>query len=252
MPPRPQTRATITGALHGRARVAIRAATAVLAGLGVLASSPGSARAESDLYLPLVLGATWEYEGLDGGVEVQSVTETEVVFGDQTYVITFLESPLDEGLRQFWKTTESGDVYFRGYDRPPLSRVYVPAILWVDAPLELGKTWEQTFDAYSYPDGEYLGRFGLSLTVHEDTVVSTPAGEFHAFGLGSGAAAPLDESSGLEPFSVTGRRAATAWWSEFVGRVQYDTVDLYRLTSFELPSTPVRETSWATVKSHYD
>jgi hypothetical protein len=215
------------------------------------AAAAGALAAE---YLPLPLGATWQYISEAGGAETQIVTGTRNLFGTDTWVISYQDSPLNDGLENYWTTNAEGDVFLWGFFRnlQGWGWAYQPPIRMVDAPLSLGQEWSTTYTIYELPGFVPEGTNEYPLEVSSEGMVTVPAGTYFAYGIG------IPELPLLGGYSITGEvvagapghRAASDWWSDGVGRVQYEVDQIYRLTSFGWP-TPVAVTSWGRVKALY-
>ena len=104
--------------------------------------------------------------------------------------------------------------------------------------------------------GELAHLLGVGVVARRD---GKPArGLVDAFAIAQGAMA-LDavEAIGLlcrrrpgRGTSGSDRQGAIRWWSDGVGRVQYQSSDLYQLTSYDMP-TPTFHTTWGAVKRLY-
>jgi hypothetical protein len=222
----------------------------------VLGPSCGPARADD--FLPLAVGNFWEYVDEDGDVEIQVVVGTAEIWGTEVHVVEFQESPVDEGLLDFWTSGPDGNVCLWGFwrDDAGWGLLYDPPVRFVDAPLSLGKEWENTFDAYGLPDTLLVGTSHLSLVVTEEGDLTVPAGVFHSFGIAT------DEGEGPGPvpgdYTILGRRRAADgvrdasqwWWSDGVGQVQYGASGLFQLSSYFM-TTPAQPLSWTRIKAVY-
>jgi hypothetical protein len=114
----------------------------------------------------------------------------------------------------------------------------------------VGKTWSRTVQVYSLPDTVDNGSVEIAFEVYEEGVVATPAGDFPSFGIGQAlpVLAFLPEGYSLIGTAVAaGRAEATEWWSAGVGEVQYQSSDLYRLSSWG-GATSTAEANWGDVK----
>lgn len=237
-----------------RPRTCTRSAFPVLsARLGAAAIALTAALPAAAQYLPLEMGNEWGYVSTTGGSEVHTVTGQIPLFGDTPWVIEWTGNPGNEGLSNFWTSEPDGDVHVFGfYIEDDFGVVYDPPILYVDAPLELGKVWTQTVDLYTYPDLVLQGPLELAFEVYEDGVLVVPAGEFPSFGIGQTLPPGLLEASGGRDLlgRVIGAQTgspATDWFSSGVGVVQYRSIDLWQLESLGGP-VPTRSSSWGQIK----
>lgn len=219
------------------------------------ASLPGRARAET--WLPLDIGNRWSYQGVAGGHEVTSITGTTVLRDRMVYVRSYLESPQNAGLENYWSVEPDGDVFLHGFMRrvENFGVAYEPPLRMLDAPLSLGRAWTTTSTVYYLPDMSLNGSYDFSFQVMEDGVLSLPAGTFDAMGIGQTAAPPLGRTGIAGQLAPDGARRSTAltaqeWYAQGVGEVQYATDDLYQLAVADLP-TPVVATSWGRIKRLY-
>ena len=202
-------------------------------------------------YYPLTIGYWWEYESAMG-VEAREVIGTGEIWGNEVAIIRYTASPENLGLENFWTTTADDDVLLWGFFRDDINwgMLYDPPIPWIDAPLFLGKAWSHTFLAYELPDTTFCGTFVIDYEVYEEGIVSTPAGDFYAYGIGSSA------RPSLEGHTLSGEisddlmlRNATNWVSDGVGEVQYwvHVGVPYKLVRYEQP-TPVVVQSWGRIR----
>ena len=136
-------------------------------------------------FLPLQVGNRWEYTSTEGD-ETKEVTGTTELWGEEVFLIEYVESVNNIGLDQYWTTNAEGDAFVWGWwrDDHQYGVLYDPPIPWVDAPLYLGKTWSHVFDAYTLPDTAYAGQNEIGLEVYWEGVLTVPAGEFYSYGIG--------------------------------------------------------------------
>lgn len=203
-------------------------------------------------YLPLDLGVTRQYVGDEGGAETLVVTGTRTLFGTEVKVISYQNSTVNEGLENYWTTAPDGDVLLWGFYRnvEEFGRVYQPPVRMVDAPLSVGRQWATTFAIYTFPGYVVQGTATYPLEVYTEGPVSVPAGTYSAYGIGLGNP-PLLAGHTITGEVVTGdirEDVATDWWSDGVGRVQYDLDRRYQLLSAD-PPTPTTGISWGRVKA---
>jgi hypothetical protein len=208
----------------------------------------------AEQYLPLTIGNQWVYQGVAGKSERQLVTEMRTFWGSDTYVISYLDSSSNQGLENYWTTDADGDVSLWGFYNATNGEgiLYTPPIKRVDAPLYVGKTWSTTFDYYFLPGMTYGGTATIVMSDWEERILVVPAGPFPTVGVGQG---PYDGP--LRGYSLAGLRVsavpvrgASDWYSPSVGLVQYQSDDLYQLTSFGGP-TPAVQSTWGRVKALY-
>lgn len=185
-------------------------------------------------YLPLDLGNFWNYSTVDGAVERIQISEETTVLGRDVFVIEFIESEENQGLKSFWSTGPDNDTYLHGFWRQSgWGLAYDPPILYLDAPLDLGKTWTTHFDAYSLPDTTYDTSWDATLEVSEAGIYEVGAGSFPGFGIQE-----VGETRERSAYALDGRlqknpgRGADAWYSEGVGEIQYDRGPLFTLDSY--------------------
>jgi hypothetical protein len=217
--------------------------------LGMFLTVSATGFVHSAEYLPLIQGMRWRYESAEGLRETQTVDGTATIWGTQTAIIRYTESSSNEGLENYWTNTPDGDVFIWGFSLgPDFGAVYDPPILFVDAPLFVGKTWAVTADVYSLPDTSYRFTYVLTFSVDEAEPISVPAGEFFSFGI---------SYTQNPPGSIDGRAVVPSrgggprdWFGEGVGRVQYYSDGLYQLVDFGEP-TSAQSTSWGAIKGLY-
>ena len=115
----------------------------------------------------------------------------------------------------------------------------------------MGNTWSTEADVFTYPGLEFQFTVDVAFQVVEEGILATPAGSFHAFGIGQEKPSP-----GVSEFALNGERsttgpvAATRWYNDGVGPIQYVTDQLYQLEFFNLPVS-IAAVSWGRVKSLY-
>jgi hypothetical protein len=211
-------------------------------------------------YLPLTAGTTWVYQGTAGAHETQTVTGITTLLGHDYAVITYSNSTSNTGLENYWSTNAEGDVFLAGFNRAldNFGVVYDPPLLYVDAPLALGKTWSSSTTPYFLPGMTPQGPFTLGRAVYEETGLDVPAGHFATFGIGqylvTGPALRLPAIAAgqlaLDGTLVSPTGAANEWFAAGVGQVQYVVDDRYQLVSLGIP-TPVAASTWGRVKAAY-
>ena len=222
-------------------------------GLALCAASAGSASAES--YFPLQLGNTWHYSSEKDGAEVQSISRTDVVHGRDVFVNSFVASKLNLGLDQYWFEGPDGDLFLVGFYRKldGFGRLYDPPLLWLDAPLALGREWTSSSDVISLPDMTVLGTIQIGQRVYEAGPITVPAGTFEAFGVGQliPRTDPMETlaSTRLDGTRPTAGTNASEWYAVGVGEIQYG-FGAFQLTAYEVPTEALAST-WGRVKRAY-
>ncbi len=207
-------------------------------------------------YLPLTIGNIWHYESLAGYSEDRVVTGTNTIRGTTTYVIDYQNSTSNTGLENYWTTGSEGDVLLWGWwlEFDGFGILWDPAILYLDAPLFLGKTWNVTTTGYELPDTTFFASFDITFQVVGEGMISVPAGDFFSFAITYtvSAAAPGGDARALYGARIAAAFSGgpTDWYSDGIGQVQYDTDDLYQLVSFNVP-TATQPTTWGGIKGLY-
>jgi hypothetical protein len=229
--------------------------------LCALLSALGFGAVLAEEYLPLGIDNFWEYDGVEGKHEVQTVTRTMLLWGTEVYVIEYSESTSNEGLENYWTTDPDGSVDIWGFYRTldewgDWGYLYNPPIRVLQPPLYLGKEWTTTVGQYSLPDSSFSGWLDFTFCVVEEGLVTVPAGTYYAYGIEQCLAAvrgrPLPDWVAIDGTSLDVPRARNPgnWWSGGIGCVQYSADDLYQLVQFNQP-TPVTEVSWGRLKAEY-
>jgi len=207
--------------------------------------------------LPLQVGYSWKYLGAETAVkETQTVVGTKVLLGSPAFVIRYTDNADNEGLENYWTSGPDGDVFLWGFLRnvEGFGWSYDPAIHWADAPLYLGKTWDQHVNVYSTITGEHLESWDITFEVADEVDLTVPAGTFHAFGIGYSVTGVGPHP--LVDIALDGAMPSPTdvpplfWLSEGVGDVQHLSADTLQLSQFDFP-TPATRVSWAVVKARY-
>ena len=221
--------------------------------LALLAPAPAS---HAQTWLPLDDGFFWSYAG-SFAAETRTVEGAVVVLGEPAKSILFSPSSSNEGLRNFWSTAADGDVLLHGFVNPAIGGWgYDPPIVMLDAPLFVGKTWQQTTHGRDLVTGDLLFTFDIAFQVVEEVVLAVPAGSFDAFGIGQIAPREFTNAAGaafgLDGVRITEARRGTAseYYSQNVGIVRDLADDTYDLLAYGSP-TAVESLSWAGVKDLY-
>lgn len=221
-----------------------------------LVGTPENARCQT--YQPLDIGNFWSYQGPSGEQETHIVQGTRVIRGTPVYVVKY-SGGHDDGLENYWTTDASGDLFLWGFYAPnaEFGLVYDPPLLFLDSPLALGDSWQTTFSAYSLPDTSYFGQFTFRQKVYEEGVVTVPAGDFYAYGVGEAPGAPspsipflADHDLAGNAISTTRGGAPTSWFSQDVGEVQLNAFVFLKLTAYLAP-TPTTPSSWGALKHRF-
>lgn len=189
-------------------------------------------------FLPLEQGNFWTYGNVQQEFETRRVTGHEEIMGSETVVITYTDSPDNQGLRNFWSVGPNGEVICHGYSRPEGGVVYDPPITHFDPSVPVGGSWTEPVRGYLYPDGPLVIAGELTYTVHESGVCEVPAGTFVATGFGSHF---VGDRPGVVPDHDLMGQAGTAdgplvqyWMSQGVGEIllQYPG-DQWSLTDYQ-------------------
>jgi len=216
-----------------------------------------SAHAQS--YMPLAVGNHWSYASPSGAHDDQLVTGTKTILGRSVYVITYGASGVNAGLENYWIPEPDGGVYLCGFwhESDQFGVLYDPPILYVNAPLTVGKAWAVHVGSWRLPGMTDFGPFDLGFEVMEESDLALPVGTLHSFGIGQTLPPTIRTPTGslrtLEgKVPTTQGSLATDWFSVGVGYVQYQygENDPLQLTSYDIP-TPVAVTTWGAIKSRY-
>jgi hypothetical protein len=220
-----------------------------------------SRTATADPWQPLEVGRRWEYRGVGGAHQVETITGDLMLRGRSVAAKYYAEGP-DAGLENYWMLGADGTVFLCGFNAPSaaLAVAYEPPIPYLPGPPALGASRTTSVTAYRIADGSVLDALTLTCTVLEEVDLSLPAGLFHALGAGQVLVAPQAIQAGGRTFSLDGRMltgvapglaaSATDWYSDGIGIVQYQTIDLYQLVGFGLPTSAGRST-WSAIKRLY-
>jgi hypothetical protein len=236
---------------------------AALAAAALVAFSavPEPVRASPPL-LPLELGNHWDYVGISGAHQVETITGTETILGRTVFVKSYAEG-LDAGLENFWLTGPGGEVMLAGFDtHDGLGLAYDPPITVCGGAPSLGDTWPTHTTAYNLADMSVFATIDITFSALEEVTLTVPAGTFDCIGVGQVAYATSPErariaSRGLtlDGRQVAGTRIAAStsardWFSPGVGDVQYITNDTFQLASYGT-ATPALTSTWGTLKALY-
>lgn len=114
--------------------------------------------------------STWSFSTYFAG--------TALVLGAEAQVLHFAGGA-DDGLQQYWSESPEQDTFLNGWYRADCDcgLQYQPPILWIDAPLALGKAWDVTTEAVGW--GPVVLHFRVSAT----GPVTVPAGTFECYSI---------------------------------------------------------------------
>jgi hypothetical protein len=237
--------------------------TCALAACAAFAALFVPLRAFAADWLPLSVGNRWEYRGVGGAHQAETITGQTTVRSRVVSVKYYAEG-VDAGLENYWYLDPDGSVRLAGFKSPGagLAYAYEPPVRILHAPPVVGIIdLPGPVDVYDLLTGVFQFTTYLSYDVGEHVTLTLPAGTFDAWGVGqvimlpgpslkSGSRLGIDgrtlASSGAPIYSLT----VTDWYSEGTGDVQYQSSDLYQLVGFGRP-TPVLASSWGNLKRLY-
>jgi hypothetical protein len=213
-------------------------------------------------WLPLGLGTRWEYRGVAGAHQVETITGTRVIHGRTVSVKQYAEGT-NAGLENYWLLDVDGSVLLAGFNNPSaaLAYAYEPPIRMLPVPPAVGPGASVQTTIHDLFTDAALYVYYLQYDVSEHVQLALPAGSFDAFGVGQAIMLPISQFGGGRTLALDGRTLApsdksiflvntTDWYAEGVGDVQYISDDRYQLVSFGLP-TPTARTSWTAIKHLY-
>jgi hypothetical protein len=227
---------------------------------------PVPAHAGGDSWLPLQIGNRWVYTIPGGGVYSEVITTTFQLHGRTVFVKKYIGGPHD-GLENYWLTDSDGNVFLAGVNNRAgggdASGYEPPVKLFATTP-SLGLTWDTRVALYDLLTGVVIDSLDFRCEVLEDVSLTVPAGQFHAFGVGTDVTfagpSPSLTRADRQAFTLDGRllvtaknrvnSVATMWYAQGVGVVQFEPGGGYQLQSFGNP-TEVARTTWGRVKSLY-
>ena len=225
-----------------------------------LAWVPSTARAGT--WQPLTIGTRWEYRGVGGAHQVETITGQTIVRGRVVSVKSYAEGD-DAGLQNYWLLDADGSVLLAGFNNPTTATawVYEPPIRYLPVPPVVGEQPFQSVEVHDLFTDALVFVDNFRFDVTEEVTLTLPAGSFHAFGVGRLTPLPGPAIAKGGGMTLDGRRLPAAdpsiyitdttdWYSEDTGVVQYKTGDLYQLAGFGLP-TPTAKSSWAAIKRLY-
>jgi hypothetical protein len=217
----------------------------------------------AQIYHPLHIGSQWEYFSVEEGDQTMTITGELTVLG--TVARIRLQQEMSQTYENYWTMDAAGNLYLHGarnYDGD-FELAYRPPIKFVSSPLYLGKSWVTQDIHLFYLDGTPWGGepFDYPLEVYTEGMVSVPAGEFYAYGVGSEYGPLPAFASRGSVYDLRGRRLtgesvrqgeASEWYAENVGEVlmsHFTDESLgFKLVSYDLP-VPVQSLSWGRLRT---
>jgi hypothetical protein len=239
--------------------------TGLLVSASILCFTPAILQAQAYNYLPLVPGMAWHYEAATGESWLTTVKGEQMVLGriTTTLVHSIDQVVTTQVVHNFWTVDMGGDLYLHGAHNITTDFVvsYEPPILWLDAPLELDKTWSTSFQPFFSLDGTNPGNPGVNhLQVFESADLTVPYGTFPAFGIGYAGTQKLTAPDGRaydllgftqEVGGLPTSKGAFSWFSDGLGRLQ----EIYEGATYQLVTwngpVPVMAETWGGLKNLY-
>lgn len=217
-----------------------------------------SGRVEALTYHPLEVGFQWEYYSTLDGYQTMTITGERDILGIVTRVRRQEEQI--QVFENFWTDDTEGNLYLHGAVNltDGFEVAYFPPIQMVDAPLYLGKAWvTENIGLYDLDGTPWDVEIDYPLRVYTEGIVTVPAGDFYAYGVGYDVGPIVIESESGQLFDIFGRRIeeteedridnATEWYSVDVGLVQHtylaDEELGFKLLSYEFP-VAISATTW--------
>jgi hypothetical protein len=225
-----------------------------------LVSAPSIARGDS--WMPLAPGTRWEYRGVGGARQVETITGQTDLRGRVVAVKSYSEGP-DAGLDNYWLLDADGSVLLAGFLNPStaFALAYEPPIRYLPVPPEAGPKPVQHIVAHDLFTDAVVFEFDIQMELTGSVVLTLPAGTYPAVGVGQIAPpAGQAQAKGIS-FTLDGRplppgdasvSAVTPsdWYSYGVGVVMYQSSDLFQLVGFGLP-TATASSTWGAIKRLY-
>ncbi len=225
-----------------------------------LVSAPSIARGDS--WMPLDAGTRWEYRGVGGAHQVETITGQTTVRGRVLAVKSYSEG-LDAGLDNYWLLDADGSVLLAGFFNPSaaFALAYEPPIRYLPVPPEPGPKPAQHIVAYDLFTNAVFAAFDIQMELTGNVVLTLPAGTYLAVGVGQVAALAGQSLGTGNSFTLDGRSlplgvasgsavTPSDWYSYGVGLVMYQSSDLFQLVGFGLP-TATAVSSWGAIKRLY-
>lgn len=231
---------------------------------GVLASvAAADAYAVPANYLPLEIGRTWFYDGDEGTDQITTIESPVSIQGVLTTARLQENSGANEDMfRNFWTRNEEGDLFLHAAQNlgAGLAWRYEPPILYLDAPLEVGKTWTTRFNACEdIGAGPCTEALAITFLVTAEGAITVTAGTFSTFEVQEVEPSPDLTFGDDVRFNLLGHRlpedhgasdgGAHDWYADGVGVVRQDvggeTLNLVVVNS----PTPTLDSTWSTLKS---
>ena len=116
--------------------------------------------ARGDSWMPLAPGTRWEYRGVGGAREVQTITGQTEVRGRVVSVKSYSDGP-DDGLDNYWLLDADGSVLLAGFLNPSaaFALAYEPPIRFLPVPPDPGPQPAQHIVAHDlFTDAVVLDR----------------------------------------------------------------------------------------------
>lgn len=218
--------------------------------------------AHGDSWMPLAPGTRWEYRGVGGAHQVETITGQTNVHGRVVAVKSYSEGP-DAGLDNYWLLDADGSVLLAGFLNPSdlFALAYEPPIRYLAVPPEAGPKPAQHIVAHDLFTDAVAFEFDIQMEQTGNVVLTLPAGTYQAVGVGQVAPPAGQALARGMSFTLDGRPLAvrdalgseltpTDWYSYGVGNVMYQSSDLFQLVGFGLP-TATASSSWGAIKRLY-
>jgi hypothetical protein len=234
-----------------------------LAACAALATLLVPVRARAADWLPLSVGNRWEYRGVGGTHQVETITGQTTVRG-RTVAVKYYAEGVDAGLENYWYLDPDGSVRLAGFKNPSagLAYAYEPPVRILHAPPVVGIIdLPSGIDVHDLVTDALLFTTFFSYDVAEHVSLTLPAGTFDSWGVGQVIALPSPGLKSGVRLGIDGRTLAssgasiysleeTDWYSLGTGDVQYLSSELMQLVAFGRP-TPVLASSWGKLKRLY-
>jgi hypothetical protein len=212
-------------------------------------------------YQPLTIGAQWVYVNQVHGPQTMTITGERVVLGALTRIRH--QSEAAQTYENYWTADADGNLWLHGaYNYDGFNIAYLPPIQMASAPLFEGKTWVTQGILLYGLDGTPSGEtpFDYPLRVYTEGVLTVPAGDFYAYGVGYDTGSRLIFTREGKSYDMFGRALdadpvrvddnSTEWYSDGVGLVMFGYADRFLLESYGFP-VPVEHRSWGGIRALY-